>query len=93
MNKEEIYDAKISPLMTQIIEVCRESKIAMLASFAIPHEDDEGLMCSTHLPDETGKLPPELAAAAGELRGGGAPPMMITTEHADGSKTLTAVIG
>ena len=33
MNKEEIYDEQISPLMQKIISVCREHGIAMIASF------------------------------------------------------------
>jgi hypothetical protein len=49
MNKEEIYDAKISPLITQVIDICQQHKIAMFLSFAIPTEDDPDLACSTAL--------------------------------------------
>ena len=54
MNKEQAYDEKIFSLMAQIIAVCKEHKIAMVASFAIPTEEDANLRCtSTVLTDDT----------------------------------------
>jgi len=95
MNKEEAYDAKISPLMTEIIAICREHGIAMVASYAIPTDDDDGLRCTTLLPDGEGKPDPKCQEAHNLLRRGDqtASPMMLTTQHADGSKTLTAILG
>ena len=52
MTQEEIYDEKISPLMQQIIEVCKEHKIPMVASFACPNDEPEigdSLRCTTAL--------------------------------------------
>lgn len=49
MNKEQIYDEKINPLMAQIIAICKENKIAMVASFGIETPEDEGLHCTTAL--------------------------------------------
>ena len=49
MNKEQIHDTKIGPLMDQIIAICEEHKIAMLASFALPVDDNPGLGCITLL--------------------------------------------
>lgn len=49
MNKEEVYDTQISPLMKQIIAICQQNKIAMLASYFIPTDDDPTLACSTAL--------------------------------------------
>lgn len=48
-SKENIYDEKIAPLMNQILKICREHKIAMLAQFAIPSESDSELVCTTSL--------------------------------------------
>lgn len=48
MTKEEIYDERISPLMTQIIDICKEHKIALLANFCLSLEDD-GLMATSSL--------------------------------------------
>lgn len=100
MNKEEIYDSQISPLMQQIIGVCREHGIAMMASFAIDHDgegpegqDCSALVCSTILPDGNDKPNPRFAQAFELIRRAGRPaPMMLTTEHAGGSKTMTAII-
>jgi hypothetical protein len=61
MNKEQIYDAQISPLMTQIIAICKAGGISMLAHFDISHEDDPGLACTTCLPGEDGELAASVA--------------------------------
>jgi hypothetical protein len=100
MNKEEIYDSQISPLMRQIIAITREHGIAMIASFDIAHdgegpngEDCSALLCTTYLPDGDNETNQHFSQAASLLqRRGRAPGMMITTTHGDGSKTLTAVI-
>jgi len=63
MNKEEAYDALINPLMAQIISHCQEHNIAMLATFAIPTDADDGLCCTSCLTDETGDLPRHIALA------------------------------
>ena len=55
MNKEQAYDEKIFPLMTQIIEICTDHGIAMIASFALSTEEDAGPCCTTCLKDENGK--------------------------------------
>lgn len=52
MNKEEIYDAEISPLMAQILAICKEHKIAMVASFDLPVPDDPDLVCTSALTTE-----------------------------------------
>ena len=54
VNKEKIYDERINPLMAQIIELCKQNGIAMVASFAIPNDDDPNIRCTSHLADETG---------------------------------------
>jgi hypothetical protein len=100
MNKEQIYDAQISPLMRQIIEICQENGIAMMASFDIAHdgegpngEDCSNLLCTSLVPDGDGNHNKMFAGCVTFLRRGGrAAPMMITTESGDGSKTMTAVI-
>jgi hypothetical protein len=103
MNKEEIYDSQISPLMQQIIAITREHGIAMIASFDIAHdgegpngEDCTSLTCTTHLPDGDDNKNERFNRSAQIIRQGhrsqNASAMHITTTHADGSKTLTAVI-
>lgn len=54
MTKEEIYDEQINPLMAKIIDICKDHKIALVASFDIggnqyEEETGERLLCSTVL--------------------------------------------
>ncbi len=49
--REKAYDEKIAPLMTEIIKVCKEHKIPMIASFELDLDrgQDNPLMCTTIL--------------------------------------------
>ena len=54
--KEEVYDAEISPLMVQIIQLCKDHDIPMAAQFQlddvrpVPDDAEEGpLVCTTAL--------------------------------------------
>lgn len=58
MNKEQIYDEQISPLIRQVAAICLEHNIACFINFAIPTKADATLQCTTMLPDETGNNPP-----------------------------------
>lgn len=50
--KEAIYDEHISPLMAQIIALCKEHKINFAGQFSlgIDPNEDETLWCATVLP-------------------------------------------
>lgn len=50
--KEAVYDERISPLMEQIIALCKEHKINMVADFSLGYdpEGDQTLFCTTALP-------------------------------------------
>lgn len=82
MTKEQIYDEQISPLMTQVIAICREHKIANICTFSLDECDDgesEGLRCTT---------------AMQAIRGGGAPRTMMTVRDGDGKiKEMHAFLG
>lgn len=47
--KEPFYDEKISPLMSQIIALCKEAKINMAAQFSLGRDAaaDSTLFCTT----------------------------------------------
>jgi len=101
MNKEEIYDSQISPLMQQIIEICRGNGIAMISSFSIGHdgegpngEDCSNLTCTSHLPDGDEVFDERFSKCAVTIRQPvrRSMAMHITTSNPDGSKTLTAII-
>jgi len=95
MSKEQIYDSEINPLMSKVIEICKANKIAMMATFDVPSDEDVDLACTTALPDETGNWPDRIRECVNAARAGrtSAPPLMITTKRSDGSKTITAVLG
>lgn len=92
MNKEQVYDDQISPLMAQIIEICRANKIAFLASFSIPNDEDTDLCCSSYMLDDDFEPPESFLRAKRELRPGARPVTMLRTDHGDGSVTMTAII-
>jgi hypothetical protein len=56
-DKEAVYDEKIAPLMKEIIKVCKEEGIPMLADFYLaspdmtPEEHDD-MHCITYIPTE-----------------------------------------
>jgi len=85
MNKEEAYDALIHPLMAQIIGICKERGIAMLATFAIPTDADDGLCCTSCLPDQTGELPRHIESAKRLITRGECPAFAITITKGDGA--------
>lgn len=58
LNKEQVYDQQIAPLMTQIIDICQQRGISMVATFALPIPGDDNLVCTTALKDENGTFPP-----------------------------------
>jgi hypothetical protein len=93
MNKEQIYDEKINPLMAQIIEICQANKIAFLASFAIPNDEDPDLRCTSGMLGDEYEPPEEFLRAWREIRPGRSGGlMMLRTEDGDGNTTLTAIV-
>ncbi|AMU07318.1 hypothetical protein A2T82_13915 [Burkholderia cenocepacia] len=92
ISKEHVYDELISPLMAQILSVCKDHKIAMLASFSIPTEEDPELACTSALIGGEFSAPASFRSALQEIRPDlvGLPSMEIRTDHNDGSVTMTA---
>jgi hypothetical protein len=91
--KEAIYDDEVSPLMAQVIAICKRANIPVHASFQL----DEDLACTTHVAPE--KVEPEDADGFAEWTRKYGPlariasrpssPLMITTR--DGSGKITSV--
>lgn len=56
---EHIYDEQIAPLMTQIIAICQEHGIPMIASFAYRCDaQGEYDLCTSCLPGPDNNAPP-----------------------------------
>ena len=66
VTKEEVYDEQISEMMTKIIQICHDNKIAMIADFAL----DEDLKCLTVLLSEAYDPPDSMVEAARILKNG-----------------------
>jgi len=62
--KEAIYDEKIAPLMTQILAICQEAKIPMIADFGL----GDDLHCTSALLDEAWEPSPGQVRAFEALR-------------------------
>jgi len=91
MNKEQIYDEQIHPLMAQIFEICQANKIAFLASFSIPTEEDDDLRCTSAMLEKDFDPPEEFMRAWQEIKPVRRSPLMLTTERGDGSVTMTVI--
>lgn len=91
MSKEEIYDEQISPLMVEIIRVCKDNEISMLCTFALPIEDDPGLACTSFVPGDK-KI--EAACDVVYRNAPNIPPLDIVTRDSEGNiKSVERVIG
>lgn len=67
---EAVYDEQISPLMDQIIAICREHNLPMIASFAYSNDEERGSgVCTTALPFE-GRTPDRFHVARGIICNG-----------------------
>lgn len=91
MTKEEAYDSLINPLMAQIIAICKEHRIPVLASFTLDAES--GLHCTTTLLEDEWEPSEEIIAASKELfRESGASLMTLTTKNERGETTAIETI-
>lgn len=58
--KEDVYDEKIAPLMTEIIKTCQENGIGMYFTVELDNDgtpqDPNFTYCTTSLPGESLKL-------------------------------------
>lgn len=92
MNKEQVYDEQINALMAQVIDICKEHKIALVASFAIPTEEDPDLVCSTFLIDDAHDPSDNFKKAASILGPRRSSLMQMTTRNKEGEITSVVMI-
>jgi len=68
-DKEDIYDNEISPLMGEIIAICKENNIPMVASFAYENCEENGVgCCTTTINDVDGIKVDNFVNAVNEIR-------------------------
>lgn len=70
MTKEEVQDTLIYPLMKQIIDICKEHKIPMVASIDITPEGEQGYFCTSALTTKEFNPPREYIDAVNVLYNG-----------------------
>ncbi|MDM4471345.1 hypothetical protein [Klebsiella michiganensis] len=68
-NLESVYDEKISPLMRQIIDICKEHNMPMVASFAYENSEENGIGCCTTTLTFEGRHIKAFAGAKSIIRG------------------------
>lgn len=91
---EKVYDEQISPLMTQIIAICKEHRLPMLMTFQYQRDAEQGEgLCTTNLPFED-RVPCEAMVEAYRvlLRRPKMSGMKLTTVKADGSKEVEHIV-
>ena len=84
--KEKVYDDQISPLMAQIIAICKQHKISLVADFGL----DDDLHCTSALLAEEYAPSDKQIRALNTLKTDEVFAMAETTETLpDGSKRIT----
>lgn len=94
-NLEDVYDEKVAPLMTQIIEICTEHKLPFFATFVCMHdpEEEDTLLCTTNQMYAERPIPEEVEGLIDIVMPRRAPPLHLKVTHADGSVDHTVVLG
>ncbi len=54
MNKEQVYDKMIYPLLEDVVNICREHGIAMVTAFEVPTDEKPNQIVTTIVPDGEG---------------------------------------
>jgi hypothetical protein len=85
---EKVYDEQISPLMAQIIEICQQHKIPMVASFQYATEEN----CSTVLLYKERETSPMLRRMALLLKGLKQPGVRVTMMDHNGNPVSQEII-
>lgn len=86
-DEESVYDEKISPLMKQIIAICKEHQIPLVAKFQIANHEDGPFFATTSLPfDRACDAIRKLSVSAMPVRAIALAETHVT--NADGSKTV-----
>ena len=91
---EHVYDEQIAPLMSKIIDICKDNNLPMFATFLYAHDGEEegGQLCTTSLlfkermiPDAMMELPKNIVPIP-------APALRIRVRDKTGAVTKEEVI-
>ena len=87
MTKEQVYDAEISPMMAQILAICKQHNIAMVASFDIGDE----MLCTSALLTDEYDPPASFVEALDVIRPPERKTLHYRIDHEDGTTELGAI--
>jgi len=92
-NLEAIYDAEIAPLMSKIIDICKEHKLPVFATFLYANdpETEETGLCTTNLMFDERPIPTQVSCLAGQIVRP-IPALKLTVRNKDGQITKQTVI-
>ena len=91
MNKEQVYNEKIAPLIKQVFEICEQHDIGMLAVFSIPTNENPTLACTTFIAGQNDKRGLGDVKEFRFVRPDGKP-AILRADDADGKSIITAFV-
>jgi len=91
---EDVYDREVAPLMAKIIEVCKQHKLPMVASFLYANstEDDQQDFCTTQLLFDDRPIPTEMWHMADSIYRPRGPALRMRVTKGDGSVEDTVIL-
>lgn len=93
-NLEDVYDEEIAPLMSRIIEICKEHKLPMFATFLYlndPDESGDDALCTTNLMFEERPIPEKLLGLIKIVSPSRGSPLRMRVTKNDGSVEDTVI--
>ena len=92
---ESVYDEKVSPLMAQIIDICKEHDLPFIAEFLYKNDEEDGeqLCTSAHLPDKQRGKSEHMEQLWQIVKPRRSSALTMTVTKADGSKEITTILG
>jgi hypothetical protein len=92
---EWVYDAEIAPLMSQVIEICKNHNLPMFSTFLYANDEDNGpaLCTSNVMPDDVRSIPDNLLSLVDVVMPRRVPALHMKLTKADGSVEHTVILG
>ena len=91
--KEIVYDEQISPLMGQIVDICKKHSISCVSSFALAQENEDGkqLMCTTMILNKESNPPDSFMEIRDILQPRIRKTLYVTTQRSDETEIIAII--
>ncbi len=92
---EGVYDDQVQPLMEKIIEICKQHKLPMFATFLYANDadSDDARLCTTNLMFDDRPIPEEMESLLDVVKPPRVPPLRMRVTRGDGSVEETVILG